>query len=259
MDLGFTGKRAWVTGASSGLGRASAEALAAEGAAVALSARDEGRLRTATEEIAAATGSTCVAVPLDVTDAAAIEAAAALVEQELGGLDILVANAGGPPAGTFAELGEDELQRAFTLTLASAWRLTKAAVPLLRTAGGGSIVYITSWSTKEIIDGLLLSNMVRPAVVGLAKTLSHELGSDNIRVNCVAPGSFDTPRARELQGEDLSAEEIQVRLTAASPLGRIGQPAELGAAVAFLASEAASYISGVTLVVDGGKLRSTSA
>jgi 3-oxoacyl-[acyl-carrier protein] reductase len=224
-----------------------------------LSARAEDRLRTASDEIAAATGARCVPIPLDVGDGPAIVAAAGRVHQELGGLDILVANAGGPPPGTFDELGEDELQRAFNLTTASAWRLTKASLPLLRAAGGGSIIYITSWSTKEVIDGLLLSNMMRASVVGLAKTLARELGPDNIRVACVAPGSFDTARAREFQGEDVSPEEVKARMRAASPLGRLGDPAELGAAVAFLASEAASYISGVTLVVDGGKVRSISA
>lgn len=257
MDLGLKDKVAWVLGGSSGLGKASATALAREGAHVAISARGEERLRTAAEELG------CSAFTLDVTDPEALAATAARIERELGGFDVLVANAGGPPPGRFDDFDETALYDAFTLTTASAWRATKAVLPSMRSRGGGAIVYITSITTKEIVDGLLLSNMMRAAVVGMAKTLSRELASDGIRVVCAAPGHHDTPRVQQLDAARAKAEnkpidEIQNRISGSIPRGRLGDPLEFGNAVAFLASEAASFISGVSLTVDGGQLRSMS-
>ena len=263
MNLGLDNKVAWVLGGSSGLGRASATVLAQEGASVAISARDEVRLKAAAAEIDGVGSGTCIGVPLDVTDGAAIKQRATEIETELGGFDILVANAGGPPPGTFDDFDDDALNDAFTLTTASAWRVTKAVLPSMRTRGGGTIVYITSISTKEVLDRLLFSNMMRAAVVGMAKTLARELASDGIRVNCVAPGLHDTPRVQQLdearaKAEGKPVEELRARVTASIPAGRLGDPLEFGNAVAFLASEAASFISGVSLTVDGGQLRSMS-
>ena len=264
MDLKLQRKVAWVLGASSGLGRGAATALAQEGADVVVSARDGERLTAAARAIAAETGATCLPIPVDVTDAAAITRAAQDVTDRLGGIDILVANAGGVPPGPFDRFADDDLFDAFTLTTASAWRATKAVVSSMRARGGGVIVYITSVSTKEVLDGLILSNMMRPAVLGMAKTLSRELAADNIRVNCIAPGYHDTPRVRELEQERAtsqrrSVEEIRAERNATVPIGRLGDAREFGDAVAFLASDAAGYISGVTLTVDGGALRTLTA
>jgi 3-oxoacyl-[acyl-carrier protein] reductase len=242
MDLELDGKVAWVLGGSSGLGRASAEAVAREGGLVAISARGETKLKQAASEIAADTGAQCVAFPLDVTNADAITSVAAEISSELGPIDILVANAGGPPAGTFDDFGDDALHEAFELTAASAWRLTDAVIPAMRQRGAGVVIFITSSSSKEPISGLLLSNMMRPAVVGMAKTLSKELAGDGVRVVCVAPGRIETPRTQALGHSGVDA----------IPLGRLGQPPEIGDVVAFLASARASYITGVTVLVDGG-------
>lgn len=263
MNLGLDGKVAWVLGGSSGLGLASAKVLAQEGASVAISARDPEKLGKAASEIDGLGGSRCVGVPLDVSDGEALKRVASEIETELGGFDILVANAGGPLPGTFDDFDDDALYDAFTLTTASAWRATKAVLPSMRTRGGGAIVYITSITTKEVVDRLLLSNMMRAAVVGLAKTLARELAADNIRVVCVAPGHHDTPRVQQLDAARAEAEgtplaDIRARTAHNIPLGRLGDPLEFGNAVAFLASEAASFISGVSLTVDGGQLRSMS-
>jgi 3-oxoacyl-[acyl-carrier protein] reductase len=264
VDLGLAGKVAWVTGASSGLGRATAAALATEGAAVALSARRTAPLEQAASEIGGSARGRVVAVPLDVSDPAAVGDAHERVAQELGVVDVLVANAGGPPPGTFQSLGDDALQGAFALTLRSAWSLARAVVPGMRRRRAGSIVFLTSSSTKEVIEGLLLSNMMRAAVVGMAKTLSKELGPDGIRVLCVAPGRISTPRlesldraAAERAGTDV--EDIRTANQSGIPLRRYGRPEEFGAVVAFLASERASYITGTSVVVDGGLLDSVLA
>lgn len=259
MELGLSGKVAWVHGASSGLGRASATSLAREGAAVAVSSRNRGALEETASAIAGETGAAVLPVAADVTDPDAIGAGAQRVRTELGPIDVCVANAGGPPPGTFDALGEDELFAAFTLTTASAWRIAKTVLPDMRARGAGVLLFLTSGSTKEVIPGLLLSNMMRAAVVGMAKTLSKEVAPDGVRVVCVAPGRIETQRIVQL--DDATAartgdtvEEVRARNLAAIPLGRYGNPAEFGDAVAFLASERASYINGVSLSVDGGSL-----
>ncbi|MFN2490027.1 MAG: SDR family oxidoreductase [Actinomycetota bacterium] len=259
MDLRLDGKVAWVLGASSGLGRASATSLAAEGAAVALSARRPEPLDEAAAEIGSTTGGRLFAVPLDVRDAEAIGPAADRIARELGPVDILVANAGGPPPGPFESFDDAALVDAFTLTTASAWRLAHAVVPHMKRRGGGSLLFITSSSTKEVIPGLLLSNMMRGAVVGMAKTLSKELGPHGIRVLCVAPGRIRTPRvesldARQAEDSGRSLEEVVAESEARIPLGRYGSIEEFGDVVAFLASERASYMTGTSVVVDGGML-----
>lgn len=259
MDLGLQGKVAWVLGASSGIGLAAARSLATEGAAVALSARGEDRLAKATAETIGATGATCIAVPVDVSDLSSIAAGADRIVHELGPVDILVANGGGPPPGPFESIDDDALHDAFELTTASAWRLAGAVTPSMKARGSGCLIFVTSWSTKEVIEGLLLSNMLRAAVVGLSKTLSKELGPHGIRTICVAPGKIDTSRLRELdqsiaQRQGMTLEEAQMAGMRTIPLGRYGQPSDVGEAIAFLASERASFISGITVLVDGGML-----
>jgi 3-oxoacyl-[acyl-carrier protein] reductase len=257
VNLGLDGKVAWVTGASAGLGRASAEALAAEGAVVAVSARRAGELEQVARAIEGSTGTRCLAVPLDVTDPASIEAAASTVARELGPVDVLVANAGGPAPGPFAAFDDDDLFAAFTLTTAAFWRLAKQVVPSMQQRASGCLIFITSSSTKEVIPDLLFSNMMRPAVVGMAKTLSKELGSDGIRSLCVAPGRIDTDRVRSLDARRAATtgrapEEVRASGEAGIPLGRYGDTREFGEVVAFLASDRASYVSGVNVLVDGG-------
>ena len=264
MDLGLDNKVAWVLGGSSGLGKASAAALVAEGVTVALSSRTEADLNAAAEEISSAGSGRCVAVPTDVTDPAGITAAAERIVEELGGIDILVSNAGGPPPGSFDSFDDRALYDAFTLTTASAWRLTKAVLPSMRARGGGALIYITSITTKEIVGDLLFSNMMRAAVVGMMKTISRDFAADGIRAVCVAPGHHDTPRVQALdearaERENRPLQEVRAATAAGVPRGRLGDPAEFGAAVAFVASDAASFINGITLTVDGGGLRTLTA
>ena len=259
MNLGLDGKVAWVLGGSSGLGRAAAAAMAAEGAHVAVSSRNEQTLKAAASEIAEEAGSQCIAVPLDVTDATAISDAARRVAEELGPVDVLVSNSGGPPPGRFTDLDDDALGHAFALTTASAWHLTKAVVPAMLERGSGVLVYLTSGSTKEYHANLLLSNMMRQAVVGMMKTVSKELGPQGIRSLCVAPGRIETQRLQQLdeaaaERTGKTVEEIRAELHATIPAGRYGDPREFGDVVAFLASERASYVNGITVLVDGGML-----
>ena len=228
---------------------------------MAVSARRPEPLDEAARDITRATQNRCLAVPLDVTDAAAIEEAARQVAAELGPVEVLVANAGGPPAGRFDDLDEASLEEGFALVTASAWRLAKAVLPGMRSKGGGCIVFITSTSTHEVIPSLLLSNSLRRAVVGLAKTLSKELGPEGVRVLCVAPGSIATARSEDLlearaRESGKTVEEVRAESEAGVPLGRYGRPEEIGDVVAFLASARASYMTGVSVVVDGGLLDS---
>jgi 3-oxoacyl-[acyl-carrier protein] reductase len=255
------GKAALVCAASKGLGRASALALAARGASVAICARHEGPLREAAAEIGQRTGSRIV--PL-VADVAKADDALTLVDRaatELGGLDILVTNTGGPPSGPFATFDDGVWQAAIDSLLMSVVRLSRGAIPHMRGRGGGRMIHMTSISVKQPIEGLVLSNALRAAVTGLAKTLAVELAPENILVNCVAPGYTRTDRVVELAEaaaarEGIAADLVQRRTEANIPLGRMGTPEEFGAAVAFLASPEASYITGTTLPVDGGWVRS---
>ena len=258
MDLGLSGKVAWVTGASSGLGAAIARVLAEEGARVAISARRQEPLQAVARDIGA------TAYPLDVTDERAISATAERIEKEVGPIEIVVANAGGPAPGTFETTTDDHFRDAFGLTVGSAWHLARAATSAMERQSRGVIAFITSWSTKEIIEGLLLSNVMRAGVTGLAKTLSKELGPKGIRVLCVAPGRFDTERIRELdiataERTGKTEEEVRTASLARVPLGRYGRPEELGNVIAFLVSDRASYVTGITVTVDGGQLNMVGA
>ena len=256
MDLGLKGKVALVAAASKGIGRACAMGLAAEGARVAICSRSEGDLKSAAEEIRSKTGAEVVAAPCDVTRAADIRELMRRVTDTLGGVEILVANAGGPPRGNFDELTDEQWNQAFELSLLSTVRLVRAVLPAMQKRRWGRIIAIQSVSVKQPIAGLLLSNAVRPGVAGLMKTLATELGKDNILLNTVCPGRIMTDRF--LSGHKQMGKTVEEYLTVTSkevPLGRIGTPEEFANMVVFLASERASYVTGVTVQVDGGLVR----
>lgn len=257
MDLGLADKNALVIGASAGLGLATAQVLVAEGARVVICGRDATRLQTALTTLPAAQG-----VSADVTDSADIDRLLAFTLDTLGGLDILIVNAGGPPAGNFDSLDQSAWERAVQLTLLSAVALIRAALPALRRSSTPSILTITSVSAKQPIDGLLLSNAIRPAVIGLTKSLALELGPEGIRVNSILPGWTRTERVDYLLRQRAKANNSDyatemARITHTIPLGRMAEPAEFGRLAAFLSSPAASYLTGVMLQVDGGAYRGT--
>ncbi|MDQ3327057.1 MAG: SDR family oxidoreductase [Chloroflexota bacterium] len=260
MDMGLQGRVAAVAASSAGLGRATAHALAQEGARVALCSRDESRVRAAAEAIARETGAETLPITADVSRTEDAQRFVAEAAARWGRLDVLVTNAGGPPPGTFAELGDEEWARAVELNLMSTTRLIRAALPHMRANGWGRIVNITSTAVKAPIPGLLLSNAVRAAVIGMAKTLATEVAAENILVNNVCPGRLDTDRVRSLDEDrarraGISAQDARRENEAQIPLGRYGAPQELANLVVFLASERASYITGATIQVDGGALR----
>ena len=249
MDLGLKGRRALVTAASKGLGRACAEALAGEGARVFISSRDAGLLEKVAKDIGAAGWH-----PADVSVAGGPEGAVDAAAGALGGLDILVVNAGGPPAANFQGTSLENWDAAHQLTLMSAVRLIKSALPHLKHSDQGRIVIITSVSVRQPIPNLVLSNSLRAAVTGMAKTLSREVGPDGITVNCLAPDAVLTERLRYLAPPGVDFDEYIRQSASAVPLGRMGDPAEFGATCAFLCSRQAGFITGQTIGVDGGKL-----
>jgi len=245
-----------VCAASKGLGRACAEALARDGVRVAICSRG-GSALTATAAAIAAAGGDVIAIEADVRRPDDITRAIATTVRTFGGLDILVTNTGGPPSGPFMSLGEPAWADAIDSLLLSVVRLCRGAIPHMQARGGGRIIHITSISVKQPIEGLVLSNALRGAVTGLAKTLAAELAPHNILVNCVAPGYTRTDRVIELAQqtaarEGIAPEDVERRTVAKIPLGRMGEAAEFAAVVAFLASPAASYVTGTTIQVDGG-------
>ncbi|PSP82505.1 oxidoreductase [Halobacteriales archaeon QS_1_68_17] len=261
MDLQISGDAALVTASSSGLGKASAAALAREGADVVINGRDEDRLDEAAADIRAVAEGEVVAQPGDLTEADDIEALVERTVAEFGGIDHLVTSAGGPPSGPFLETTDEDWQEAYDLLVMSVVRTVREAADHLRAGDGGTVVTITSKSVKEAIDSLVLSNSVRMSVVGLEKTLSRELAPE-VRVNAVLPGSHETSRIRELieqavdRGEYDSYEEGLAAWTADTPLEMMGDPDRLGDMVAFLSSPRTEYVTGETVLLDGGESRS---
>ena len=255
MDLGLAGARALVGGASSGLGAAVADALVAEGARVALVARNAAALRDRVASLG--DGSVAVAADLSTPDGPA--SAVADATAALGGLDLLLVNSGGPPLGRFEDLDEATWERAIDGTLRSTLRLIRAALPHLRASDRPAIAIILSSSAREPIPGLTTSNVLRPGLAGLVKTLSAELVP--IRINGIAPGRVATDRIAQLDAataerEGLDLESVRRRMVDRIPLGRYGEPAEVGRVAAFLLSPAAAYVTGSILAVDGGMVRS---
>lgn len=260
MDFGLKGKVAMVAGASRGLGFAVARALAAEGVRVSLSSRNEQAIADAGKRIAAETSAETLAVAVDVRSAESLTSWHRQTIEKFGGLDLLFANSGGPPAGTALSFDDEAWKNAFELLVLSAVRMVRLAVPSMKARGGGAIVISTSSAVKEPVPNLALSNVVRTSAGALSKTLANELAADKIRVNNLVPGRIDTDRVRELdtiRGNALgkSADDIRDGWAKTIPLGRYGAPNEFASAAVFLLSDAARYVTGATLQVDGGLIR----
>jgi len=261
MDLGLKGKVAMVAAASQGLGFAIAQALAAEGARVSMAARKAETIGAAAARIAEGTGAHVMGSVADVTSGEAIEAWHRATVERFGGVDMLVTNSGGPPAGAASGFDDAAWRNAFELLVMSAVRAVRIVVPTMEARGGGSILMLTSSSVKNPIPNLGLSNVIRPSVSALVKTLADELAPKKIRVNQLAPGRIATERLTYIddlnaQRAGITLEEQRRRSTGAIPMGRYGEPNEFARAAAFLLSDAASYITGATLQVDGGAIRS---
>jgi 3-oxoacyl-[acyl-carrier protein] reductase len=260
MDLGLKGRVAIVTAASSGLGKATAMELAAEGARVVISSRREYELRSAADDIKSNTGADVLAIAGDVTDEDHVRGLVSETTKEFGSVDIVVANAGGPPAGFFDDFSAEHYRQAVELNLISTINLCREAVPHMRKLGRGRIVAITSIAAKQPVENLILSNTARAGVLGFMKSLSQQVASEGITVNTVCPGYHLTERLKSLssqiaQKEGVSVEDVYARWAASTPMKRIGDPAEFAAAVTFLCSERASYLTGTVIQIDGGAYR----
>jgi 3-oxoacyl-[acyl-carrier protein] reductase len=262
MDYQLAGRVAVVNAASRGLGRGIAEALAAEGVRLVISSRDDAAIGRAAREIEAARGAQVLPVAADVAEAGTAERLVAAAVERFGGLDILVTNSGGPPGGTFADFDDGAWQQAFELLLLSVVRMVRAARPHLAASGHGRIVNVASSSVREPIPGLILSNSLRAGVAGLAKTLADELAPDQVTVSTVLPGRILTDRLRgpfiePARAAGVSVDELaRAEVAREVPLGRVGEPSDMGSLVAFLCSDAAAYLTGLAIAVDGGRLRS---
>jgi 3-oxoacyl-[acyl-carrier protein] reductase len=261
MDLGLREKVAVVAAASKGLGRAVAEELGREGAELVICARGAEALHAARDEIARETGAKVRAVVADLSTMEGIHLVAKEGLATYGRVDVLVNNAGGPPSGPFEKHEWDAWEDAVQLTLRSAVELTRWLLPAMRLRGWGRVINITSIAVKQPVEGLMLSNSIRAAVTGWARTLANEVAREGVTVNNVLPGYTRTDRVQQLNAarassEGVAVDEIQRRIEAQIPMRRLGEPREFGALVAFLASERASYITAQSIAVDGGWIRS---
>ena len=262
MDLGLQERVAIVAAASKGLGKAVALGLAHEGARVALFSRDEAQIRAAGDEIRRETSADVLPLAADVTREEDLRRVVDATLERWGRIDILFNNAGGPPPGRFEDFGDAEGQKAFELNLLSPIRLTRLVLPSMRERRWGRIITSTSFSVRQPLYNLILSNAIRSGVTAMAKTLSNEVAREGITVNTIAPGRIDTERLRTIDAaaakqQGISVEEAQRQSESLIPLGRYGDPAEFAALAVFLASERSSYITGQTMLVDGGLLKAT--
>ncbi len=261
MDLGLRGKVALVAASSRGLGRAVAEELAAEGTDLILCARGEDELRAAADRIRNEASVEVLAVPTDLSDPSAVDALVEAALERYGRVDVLVTNSGGPPAGSFESHSMEDWRQAVRQLLESALALTRGVLPGMKERGWGRILNVTSIAVKQPVDGLILSNSVRAAVTGFARTLANEVAPHGITVNNVLPGYTLTDRVEELaeraaRNEGITEAEALERWEREIPMGRLAEPPEFAALVAFLASERAGYITGASIAVDGGWIRS---
>jgi 3-oxoacyl-[acyl-carrier protein] reductase len=255
MDLKLHNKVALVLAASKGLGKAIATTLSAEGAIVVIGSRDKAGLDNTAAEITKLTGNSVLPLTVDVSDAGEIAAFVKHAADTFGRIDILLNNAGGPPFDKFENIDDEQWLQAFNLNLMSVTRASKLVLPYMKPTGSGRIINIISGSVKAVLAGSVLSTAMRMGVVGMAKLMADEFGPYNITVNNVAPGLILTDRIKHTLPKDVDTEQAMKDKAKSIPLGRIGNPEELAALVAFLASEKASYISGQTIQVDGGASR----
>ena len=261
MDLGLKNKVALVAAGSRGLGRAVAEELAAEGASLVLCARDARTLDETAAAIAKSSNAHVLAVPADVTVTEDIKRVVETGIERFGRIDILVTNAGGPPAGRFDQLTQEQWEEAVRLTLFSAIKLTRQVLPGMKERRWGRILNITSIAVKQPVENLLLSNSLRAGLTGFARTLANEVAAEGITVNNILPGYTRTERLDELaqmmaEKQGISADEFRGKWEKEIPMGRLGEPREFAALATFLVSERASYITGTSIQVDGGWIRS---
>ena len=260
MDLGIRDRAAIVAASSRGMGRAIAEALAAEGCSLAICSRGDAAIERAAREIREGHGVKVCSASVDVSNTAALESFVSEAREELGPFSIAVANAGGPPGGRFEDFGEEDWTAAFRLNFLSSWALIRAVLPDMVAQRWGRVVTLSSTSVRQPIDGLILSNGIRAAVVGMLKTLAAEYGPDNVLFNNVGPGLIATDRLlgmAQLRADSagVGRDEMIERLASQVPLRRVGQPREFAAVVAFLCSEQASYVTGTSTMIDGGLVK----